>query len=104
MILSRSYLLRMRNLSDECCRENQDAHLIFASFSENRTVCEIMWKNLVKPDRSHDNIIGRMRIACWITKATSTHSEYVILIARQLHQWLCDSASMLRYTYIACLV
>jgi hypothetical protein len=33
-----------------------------------------------------DNIIRRIRFACWITKATDTHSEYVILIAfpRQL--------------------
>jgi len=23
---------------------------------------------------------GRMRFACWMTKATDTHSEYVILI------------------------
>jgi hypothetical protein len=28
-----------------------------------------------------DNIIQRMRFTCWITKATDTHSEYVILIA-----------------------
>jgi len=28
-----------------------------------------------------DNIIRRMRIVCWITKFTNTHSEYVILIA-----------------------
>jgi len=30
-----------------------------------------------------DNIIGRIRFACWITKAihTHTHSKYVILIA-----------------------
>jgi hypothetical protein len=27
-----------------------------------------------------DNIIRRMRFACWITKATDTHSQYVILI------------------------
>jgi hypothetical protein len=27
-----------------------------------------------------DNIIRRMRFAYWITKATDTHSEYVILI------------------------
>jgi hypothetical protein len=27
-----------------------------------------------------DNIIRRMRFACWITKATDTHSEYVILL------------------------
>jgi hypothetical protein len=25
-----------------------------------------------------DNIIRRMRFACWITKATDTHSEYEI--------------------------
>jgi hypothetical protein len=28
-----------------------------------------------------DNIIQRMRFACWITKATDTHSEYEIVIA-----------------------
>jgi hypothetical protein len=27
-----------------------------------------------------DNIIRRMRFVCWKTKATDTHSEYVILI------------------------
>jgi hypothetical protein len=50
-----------------------------------------------------DNTIWRMRFACWITKATDTHS-YVILIALSQQQWLCKRASMLRYTYIACLV
>jgi hypothetical protein len=45
-----------------------------------------------------------MRIACWITKATDTHSEYVILIAFPRQQWLNERASVLRYTYIACLV
>jgi len=29
---------------------------------------------------THDNIIRRMRLACWISNVTSTHSEYVILI------------------------
>jgi len=51
--------------------------LIFVS--ENRAVCEKMWKNTVKLDRPHDNM--RMRFARWITKATETHAEYVILIA-----------------------
>ena len=27
-----------------------------------------------------ENIIKRMRFVCWITKATDTHSEYVILL------------------------
>jgi hypothetical protein len=51
-----------------------------------------------------DNIIRRMRFACWITKATDTHSEYVILIAFLRQRWFRESASMLRYGYIACLV
>ena len=31
------------------------------------------------------NIILLMLFACWITKATNTHSEYVILITLHLH-------------------
>jgi len=45
----------------------------------------------------------RMRIACWIPKATDTYSQYVILFAVPLQQWFQDSASLLRYTYSACL-
>ena len=71
------------------------------------TVYEIMWKYIVEPDRPQMKI-WRKRIACWIPKATHTHihthSEYVILIAFPLQQWLNERASMLRYTYIACLV
>jgi len=51
-----------------------------------------------------DNITRRMRSACWITKATDIHSEYVIIIPFQLQQWLCKRVSMLRYTYTACVV
>jgi hypothetical protein len=40
-----------------------------------------MWKNMVEPDRTHDNVIRGMRFACRITKAANTHSEYVIYIA-----------------------
>ena len=49
--------------------------------SENRAVCAIMWKNMVEPDVPQVDIIRRMRVACWIPKATNTHTEYVILIA-----------------------
>ena len=55
---------------------------------ENRAVYDIMWKNriwvMVEPDRTH-NTIWHKRIACWIPKASNTHSEYVILVAL-LHQ------------------
>jgi hypothetical protein len=50
------------------------------------------------------NIIQRMRFAYWITKAINIHSEDVILIAfpRQILFSVCPS--VLRNTYIACLV
>ena len=44
------------------------------------------------------------RIACWIFKATNTHSVYVILTAFPMQQWLHERASMLRHTHIACIV
>ena len=37
-------------------------------------------------------------------KMLETHYEYVILIAFPLQQRLLERASVLRYTYIACLV
>ena len=42
-----------------------------------------------------------MCIAYWKTKATDTHSEYVILVAFQREQLLGERASLLRYTYVA---
>jgi len=50
---------------------------------------------------TYDNIIQHIGFACWITKATDTHSEYVILIASPRQQWLHEWASMLLYMYIA---
>jgi len=57
MITYRS-ILRMRIVSDESCRENQNTHFMFNNpfFLENRAVYEIMWKNAVEPDRPHDNM------------------------------------------------
>jgi hypothetical protein len=67
-----------------------------------------LWDNVEKFGRARqatdDNIIRRMRFACWITKATDTHSEYVILIAVPWQQWLRERASILRRTYSAYLV
>jgi hypothetical protein len=72
-------------------------------FSENRAVYEIMWKNMVERGRPQMTI-WRMHIACCITKATNTHSQYVMLIAFPLQQWLHERTSMLRYMYMACIV
>jgi hypothetical protein len=52
---------------------------------------------MLQPDRPQMTTWS-MRIACWITKATNTLSEYVILIAFPLQQWLKEGALVLRYT------
>jgi len=44
-------------------------------------------------ETSRPRMTWRMRIACWIPKATDTHSEYVILVAFPLQQWLHENAS-----------
>jgi len=51
---------------------------VFSSLSppplENRVFYEIIWKNVVEPERPQMTI-WRMRIACWITKDTNTHTQ-----------------------------
>jgi hypothetical protein len=61
-----------------------------------------MWKNIV--ERGRPQIIWRLRFACWIPKATNTHSQYVILIAFPLQQWLYERASVLRYSTLPVLL
>jgi hypothetical protein len=48
--------------------------------------------------------IWALCIAWWIPEATSTHLNYVMLIAFLMQQWLHEHASVLRVTYVACLV
>jgi hypothetical protein len=58
----------------------------------------LLWDNVEKygtaGQTTADNIKWRMRFACWITKATDTHSEYVIVIAFPQQQWLRERALM----------
>ena len=44
-----------------------------------------MWKNTVESGRLQTTVCC-MLIACWIAKATHTHSDYVILIACPLQR------------------
>jgi len=41
-------------------------------FSDNRTVCEIMWQNIFQPDRSRMTK-WPMPITCW--QSLQTHSQ-----------------------------
>ena len=66
-------------------------------FPASCAVYEIMRKNTVEIRRPQTTI-WRMRIACRIPTATNTHSEYVILTAFTLQQWLHEGDTVLDYT------
>jgi hypothetical protein len=70
-IICRSVLLRLRNVSDKRCSENQNTHCVSVIFFEIRTVYEKMWKNTVQRSRPQMTE-WHMRIACWTTKAKPT--------------------------------
>jgi hypothetical protein len=46
--------------------------------------------------------IRRMRIACWVSKAAATQSEYEIRTAFPRQQWLRERSSILRYMKAYC--
>ena len=77
-IISRSYLLRMKNISDKSHRDSRNTHCMFNNFFFflNRAVYEVMWKNIVErcwPQK----IIWHKCIACWIPNVTNTHTLVV---------------------------
>ena len=61
-----------------------------------------LWKNVGKYCRV-GQALSSMRIACWIPKATNTHSQYVTLITFPQEQWMHEGASMFHHTYLASL-
>ena len=62
---------------------------------------EIIWKKYgTALQASDDNLIRRMRFACWMIKDTNTHSECVILIVFPQQQWLRERTSLLRLAFL----
>jgi len=104
-IISRSYLLRMRNVSDKSCRENQNTHLVFSNFfRKSCLLCENVEK-YCRAGQATDDIMAHAHFVLDTEGYKYTHSEYVILIAFPLQQWLHERASMLFYSHpFACLV
>ena len=99
----------MRNVSGKCFRENQSTHFVFNNFfHENHAVYEVLWTNVFEPERPHMTTTRRMRFACWITKATNTHTHTqnmynIILTAYPRQQRFLKRASIFPYMYIVCL-
>jgi hypothetical protein len=63
------------------------------TFSENRALYELMWKNMVQADMTQMAVCYG---ASTLRKATNKRSEYVIFIACPLQLWLRERVSMLR--------
>ena len=101
MVISHTFLLTVRIVSEKNCTEYQNTHFMFNNFFFSIIVPFV--RKCVKIFRAgqatDDNVIRRTRIACWITMATDTHSEFFLhcnMVAR--------TRLTVRYTSIACLV
>jgi hypothetical protein len=104
--IPRSIILKMKNFFRKILQKCK-AHVLWGKAFFFWKWCRLRdnVKNYVRVGHATaDNIMKRMRIAYWITKAKDKHSEYVIPIAYPRQQWLRERAAMLRYTYIACTV
>ena len=88
LIISCSILLRMRNVSDYSCSENQNTRFVFSDFFFRKS-CRL-WHNV---GEKKYGIAGQ---------ATDTHSEHVILIAFPPQQWLHERASVLYVHFLSC--
>ena len=86
--------------------EKLKTHILYSITFFRKSWC--LWHNVkhygTARQATDDNIIRRMRSACWITMATDTHSEYVILMAFPRQTRLRKRALISRYTYITCLI
>jgi len=55
IVICRRILLRMRNISDKSCKENQNTLFVFSNFFP-KIVTLIMWKNVVERVKSQVTI------------------------------------------------
>jgi hypothetical protein len=99
IIMSQSLLLKWEIFQTNVL-EKINTHFLFKIFPPPRKSYRLGGNGRVG-QATDDNIIRRMRKACWIPKATNTHSECVILIAFPQQQLLHEIAWVL-YMYSAC--
>jgi hypothetical protein len=121
MTIPRLSFLRMRNLSDKSCTENQNTHFMFNTFFpkmlSSMKQCRKPWWNPRGHKWQYNTasahfILNKQGYTCVCkcvlpralatarTHARTYTHKYVILIAVPLQQWFRESASLLHYTYI----
>jgi hypothetical protein len=120
MTISCWILLRVTSMLDKVYIENKNTHFMFNNFIfENLAVYEIISKNVVVPEGPLTTSQYGVRVACWISKPTCTHSQaqanapghthartrtHICNISFPRQQWFRERVSMLRYKHIVCLV
>jgi len=94
----------MRDASDKVVEKIITYILCSVNFlSENHAIYETMLKHRTEKYMP-PMTMWCTHIACWITKATDIHTEYVIPIAFPLQQCCkCSSVLCLHMQYLSCL-
>ena len=92
-IITRSVLLRMRNVCRTKVVQKIKTHILYSITPppDNLAVYEIMWKNTDRAGQATDDNMAPAH--CMLgTKGCNTYSEYVILISLSLQQRLHERA------------
>jgi len=109
-IISPSFIFRMRNVLDKSLRENQNTHFVFSN-PPPRKILPFMRRcgNTLQSGAGHRWQYGACALHAGYLRLqihthTHTHTHVVLLIAFPQQHWLSERASVLRYTYISCLI
>jgi hypothetical protein len=104
LIISRPILLRVRYVADKICRGNQNTHFVFSNFFNVKS-CRL-WDNVETCGRAGQVTDDNMAHANWMldTEGYKPTLRICNTIGFPLQQWVHESTSILRYTYIVCLV
>jgi hypothetical protein len=92
MTASRRILLRMRNVSDKICTENQNTHFIFSNFLPTVVLFEIMWKNTVHPDRPQMTIYTTPHALCMLGNLTM----HALIVSPRQRWGMCLHVTFIR--------
>jgi ribonucleotide reductase beta subunit family protein with ferritin-like domain len=94
----------MRNILDTVVDKIKSLSVLNNSAENFCSLLDGVKKSGRAKQATNDCITRRMRVACCITEAADTHSEFVVLIALSEQQSMSERASMLRYTCIVSVV
>ena len=105
MVIFRSRLIGMRKFQIEDVEKMKTRILCSITFfpPRNRAVYEIVWKNMVEPDRTQMTI-RRMRVAAGYQRLQTHTRNMLYLLNCHRNNGFTKAPQCYVYTYVACLV